>query len=57
MKKWLKSKTLWFNVVAILAMVGEYLITAQIISPELHLLAVGIINIGLRFISNTKLIK
>lgn len=57
MKQWYKSKTLWVNVLAIAGMVVEYLLVDQIIKPELHALALAIINVGLRFITNTKLVK
>ena len=57
MKKWLKSKTLWFNVLAIAGMVAEYLMSNQIYSPEIHAIVIAVINLGLRTITNTGLAK
>jgi len=57
MKTWYKSKTLWLNVIAILGMVAEYLITNQIYSPEIHAIVLAALNLGLRLITNTGLTK
>ena len=57
MKKWWKSKTLWVNVLAVAGMVAEYLLTEQIIQPELHALTIAIVNFGLRIVTNTGLTK
>ena len=57
MKKWLKSKTLWFNVLAIAGMVAEYLMTNQIYSPEIHAIVLAALNLGLRIVTNTGLTK
>ena len=56
-KKWWHSKTLWVNVLAILAMIAEYLLTNQIYSPELHAIVIALINFALRFVTNSNLTK
>lgn len=56
-KKWYTSKTLWLNVIAIAGMIAEYLLTNQIYSPETHAIALAILNLGLRIITNTGLTK
>jgi len=47
MKKWIKSKTFWINIISIAAIIlqAEY---GFIVSPELELAALGIINLILR---------
>lgn len=47
MKKWIRSKTLWINIIAIAAIIlqAEH---GFIVSPELELAALGIINLVLR---------
>ena len=57
MKKWYLSKTLWVNVLVMVGMVAEYLIAKKLYSPETHALALAIINLGLRFLTTTKLMK
>lgn len=56
MKKWIKSRTLWVNIIAIATIVlqAEY---GFIISPELELAALGIINLILRSITKEGLEK
>jgi len=56
MKKWMRSKTLWINIIAIAAIVlqAEY---GFIVTPELELAALGIINLILRAITNEGLEK
>ena len=57
MKKWYLSKTLWVNVLAIAGMVAEYMITNQIYSPELHAMVLAIINLALRFVTKSGIMK
>ena len=57
MKKWWKSKTLWVNVGAIIVVVAEYLLTEQIIYPELHAVILAVVNLGLRIVTNSGLTK
>jgi len=57
MKEWWKSKTLWVNVCAIGIMVAEYLLTEQIIMPEVHAIILAAINLALRVITKTGLTK
>lgn len=56
MKKWIGSKTLWINVIAIAAIIiqAEY---GFIVSPELELAALGVINLILRKYTNEGLTK
>lgn len=51
MKKFLKSKTFWVNVIALGALVAqiEY---GYVISPEVQLMALGVVNIILRKLTN-----
>lgn len=51
MKKWIKSKTLWINVIAI----GAIIIQCEfgfVASPELQFAVLGIVNLVLRAITN-----
>lgn len=56
MKKWYRSKTLWLNIIGIVAIIlqCEY---GFIVSPELELAALGIINLILRKYTNEGLTK
>lgn len=56
MKKWIRSKTLWINIIAIVAIVlqAEY---GFIVTPELELAALGIVNLILRKYTNEGLEK
>ena len=56
MKKYIKSKTLWINLIAIAAIIiqAEY---GFIVSPELEVAALGIINLILRKYTNEGLTK
>jgi len=56
MKKWIRSKTFWINVIAIAAIIlqAEY---GFVVSPELELAALGIINLILRKYTNEGLSK
>ena len=56
MKKWIRSKTLWINLIAIAAIIlqAEY---GFVVSPEIELGVLGIINLVLRAITNEGLEK
>lgn len=56
MKKWIRSKTLWINVIAIAAIIlqAEY---GFIVTPEYELAALGIVNLILRKYTNEGLGK
>jgi len=56
-KKWYTSWTLITNVCAIAVMIGEYLVTQQIIQPEIHAIVLAIVNLILRFKTNTGVTK
>lgn len=58
MKKWWKSKTVWVNVVAVLAGVMGYIAGQDLIQDNTQLIAAlvamqGGLNVVLRFISGT----
>ena len=58
MKKWWKSKTVWVNVVAVLAGVMGYIAGQELIQDNTQLIAglvamQGGLNVILRFISGT----
>ena len=55
MKKWLKSKTLWINVIAIAVIIvqGEY---GYVVTPELQLSILAGINFMLRLISKENIV-
>jgi len=57
MKKWYKSWTLIVNACAIVILVTEYLVTKQIVNPEIHALVVAIANIILRLKTNKAVTK
>ena len=52
MKPFWQSKTFWVNVIAVLILVADYLFTNQIIPAEWGVLALGILNIILRFMTS-----
>jgi len=56
MKKWIRSKTLWVNIIAIVAIIlqTEY---GFVISPEVEVAALGMINLILRAITKEGLEK
>jgi len=56
MKKWIRSKTLWVNIIAIVAIIlqAEY---GFVISPEVEVAALGMINLILRAITKEGLEK
>lgn len=58
MKKWWKSKTIWLNVVAVLAGVVGYVAGHEVIQDNTTIIAAlvamqGGLNVVLRFISGT----
>ena len=57
MKHWYMSRTLWLNVCAIGIMVAEYLLTEQIIMPEVHAIILAALNLVLRVVTKTWLTK
>ena len=56
-KKWYMSKTLWVNTLMVAGMIAEYLIVEQIYSPEIHAIAIAVINLGLRIVTKSGLMK
>jgi len=56
MKKWIRSKTLWVNIIAIVAIIlqAEY---GFVVNPELELAALGFVNLILRKYTNEGLGK
>ena len=57
MKRWIYSKTLWVNALAIAGMIAEYLVSNQIYAPEIHAIVLAVLNLALRLITNTGLTK
>ena len=51
MKKWIRSKTLWVNLIAIVAIIiqAEY---GFVVSPEIELMVLGAVNLVLRKLTN-----
>jgi len=56
MKSWYLSKTLWLNVIAIAVIIIQCE-TEYVISPEVQLGALGVINFILRLITKEELKK
>jgi len=54
-KKWYKSKTLWVNAIAIAAIIIQSE-TGYVVSPEIQVLALGVINVILRKITKEKIV-
>lgn len=56
MKKWIRSKTLWINIIAIVAIIlqAEY---GFVVSPEIEVAALGAINLILRAVTKEGLEK
>ena len=54
-KKWYASKTLWVNVLAILGMATQEYFGEDIISTELQVLMLPVINVVLRLITDSKI--
>lgn len=53
-KEWYKSKTVWINIIALAALIAQTQ-TGFIISPEEQVAVIVVINLILRFITNTGL--
>lgn len=53
-KKWYKSKTLWINIIALIAILAQTQ-HGFIIHPEEQAALLTIINLALRMITNTEL--
>jgi len=53
-KEWYKSKTVWINIIALAALIAQTQ-TGFIISPEEQVAMIVVINLILRFITNTGL--
>lgn len=51
MKKWYKSRTIWANVVAIIAILMQYQTGEDIIPPETQTSILAVINVLLRLIT------
>ena len=56
-KRWFHSKTLWANAIVIALMVAEYLLAQKIYSPEIHAIALAILNMILRKLTTTGITK
>jgi ABC-type Fe3+-siderophore transport system permease subunit len=54
-KPWYASKTLWANSLAIVGAVVQGVTGNEIISPEIQITVMGVINMILRFFTNAKL--
>lgn len=56
MKKWVRSKTLWINIIAIVTIIlqTEY---GFVVTPELELMALGAVNLILRKFTKEGLTK
>ena len=57
-KEWYKSKTLWVNILTLLAMILSAIMQwpeLQSIAPQIAV-ALSIVNIALRFITDSKLV-
>lgn len=57
MKKWYKSKVLWFNLIVLIMGSVDLLSTVITIPTEVLTLVAGFGNLLLRFITNKKLSK
>lgn len=51
MKKWWKSKTLWVNILSVVAIIVQDVTGNDILPPENQAAALGIINLILRSIT------
>ena len=52
MKKWFNSKTIWANLLVILAFGIERFVGTDFINAEIGVLLIGFINLILRFITS-----
>lgn len=55
-KKWYLSKTLWVNIIAIIAYAIQLFVGKNIITPEYQGLILAVINFGLRLITKHELV-
>ncbi len=55
-KRWYHSKTLYVNILAVSVLIIEAN-TSQVISPEVQVSILGVINLILRLVTNTGLTK
>lgn len=55
MKKWYTSKTLWINLLVLIAMVAQGITGKEIINIETQAILLGLINLVLRIVTNTEL--
>ena len=56
MKRWHHSKTLWVNIVAIIALIVEAQ-TGEVLTPEMQISILGGVNLILRLVTNQGLTK
>jgi hypothetical protein len=54
-KPWYASKTLWANGLAIIGSVVQGVTGNDVVSPEIQLTFLGVINVILRFFTSAKL--
>lgn len=57
MKKWYKSKTIQTNIALSLIILIQLLVNKQIIDMDIQATIVAILNVWLRFKTDTKIIK
>lgn len=57
LKKWLFSKTLWVNALAVVGIVGQRISGADVLDPEAETAILAVVNMILRLVTNKKLIK
>ena len=55
-KKWYASKTLWVNLIAIIAMIAQSVTGNQILDTDTQSALLALINIALRLITKTSII-
>lgn len=55
MKRWYKSKTIWINLMSLLLEIAQYLLDMNVIPTGTLLILVNILNIIIRFITDTAL--
>lgn len=57
MKKWYLSKTLWINIIAIIGFAIQQFTGKEVITPELQLQILALINLILRLITKEQIVK
>lgn len=55
MKKWYTSKTVWFNVLGLVLLVGQYVVNVHLLSPEHEAAVLTVVNVLLRLKTDTAL--